>query len=111
MQSTSGWLPIKYRDFFDVPRTWWVAWGNTTLLFSCIFDHALDEYPAEYVVRELEVPPDETSSWAGIESHARRVIGTIPVDSVVFDETRRREVSAESIRDFLRSVLVDDRST
>lgn len=44
-QVTTHWLPITYRDYYDVPRMLVVRFEGQAYLFDCPFDVALDEYP------------------------------------------------------------------
>lgn len=92
-------LSIQYRDFYDVPRIFLVNHRGTIYLFDCPFDEGLDEYPDIYKVFVL--PPDSCSdlsgSWDDLASHATAYLGDIPVKSVQFDSTRRREIDADVI--------------
>lgn len=89
------WLPIRYRDFHDVPRAFVFEHDGTAYLFDCPFDDAADEYPPHYGIYRLDpgVVPPEDGSWADLASRGR-LIGRIGVAEVRFDETRRRAVDA-----------------
>lgn len=86
------WLPIRYRDFYDIPRAVVVEWQGGLYLFDCPFDVDADQYPAVYdVVRlpeHVRANIDEIS-WTDL---ARRghLIGSVPTTAVEFDESRRR---------------------
>jgi len=88
---------IEYRDFYDVPRVFIVSYENKTFLFDCPFSEVIDDYPPEYDVylmttlREAEL----RFSWENIKSKVIRKLGTVPVDAVKFDSTRRREIDTE----------------
>ncbi|HEX9244090.1 MAG TPA: hypothetical protein VF875_16725 [Anaeromyxobacter sp.] len=94
------WLPITYREFYDVPRVFTVAVRGEWLLFDCPFDEASDEYGTDYIVYALPVPPPSTGSWAGLAGSAHQR-GTIGVSAVTFDSTKRTCVGEESIEQFL----------
>lgn len=94
------WLPIIYRDFYDVPRAFAVAARGGWLLFDCQFDSATDEYRSDYSVYSLAAPPPAEGPWTQLAS-AGRERGRVPVSSVVFDETKRKFVSEESIASLL----------
>ncbi len=60
------WLPITYRDFYDVPRAFVVAARGDWLFFDCPFDAAADEYRSDYAVYVLPGPPPAEGSWSGV---------------------------------------------
>ena len=47
------WLPIRYRDFWDVPRLIVVETEGRVLLLDSAFDDVLDEFSPEYTVYDL----------------------------------------------------------
>lgn len=88
-------LAIRYRDFWDVPRIFVVAYDDKTYLFDCPFDDELDDFPPDYSVRELDadaVAALGEPDWSGLSARGR-LIGDIPVAEVEFDATRRSSVS------------------
>ena len=92
---TVTWLPIRYRDFCDVPRAVVVEFRGHTYLLDCLFDHDRDDYEPEYTVYRL--PDDladdlETMSWTDLGHRGTRM-GTLEVSQVVFDQTRRAAIS------------------
>lgn len=96
------WADIEYRDFWDVPRIFFLTIGDRKLLADCPFDEAAEDYSSVYVV--FEMPPDfeiPENSWAGIASRALTKLGEIPVAEADFDETKRRSVSTAAFRRFL----------
>ncbi len=96
------WLPIIYRDFYDVPRAFAATARGGWLLFDCMFDVAADEYESEYSVYALPGPPPAEGSWSQLASLGK-ARGRIAVSSVTFDSTRRKFVSEESIESLLGS--------
>ena len=85
-----NWLPIiEYRDFWDVPRIFFVRKNGVLLLFDCEFNDQKEDYSDEYKVYIMpELPAGE--SWKGIFERATEYLGNVPVDKVNFDETRRK---------------------
>ena len=47
---TTTWLPIRYRDFYDLPRAVVVEFRDEMYLFDCLFDREIDEYESTYTV-------------------------------------------------------------
>ncbi|HYR12146.1 MAG TPA: hypothetical protein VEQ60_30450 [Longimicrobium sp.] len=94
--STETWIPIRYRDFYDIPRAFVIQRGAETLLFDCPFDDELDDYPEHYTVIRLEPGAAATldqSSWHGLAGRGL-LLGTVPTRQVRFDPTRRTAVDA-----------------
>ena len=85
-----AWLPIKYFEFYDVPRLFWVEWCGSIVIFDCPFSDKLDEYCSCYSIYRVwdgklfENQPD----WALLLG-TEKPCTTIPVSSVVFDGSRR----------------------
>lgn len=99
---TDVWLPIRCRDFYDIPRAVVVEREGELLLLDCIFDSELDGYEENYTVYKL--PPDlrediDRISWTDLGHRGRRV-GSVSTDAVEFDPTKRRAINAR-IFDFL----------
>jgi hypothetical protein len=44
------WAPIRYRDFYDLPRIFITSYNGQDYLFDCPFDDELDDYPDSYRV-------------------------------------------------------------
>ena len=87
------WVPIRYRDFYDLPRIFLAEHQGRTLLFDCPFDDVRDDYRDHYRVYELAsgVAVPEEGSWHGL-ARAGRFLGEVPVAAVAFDPTRRAAV-------------------
>ena len=99
-------LAIQYRDFYDVPRIFIVNHRGTLYLFDCPFDQDLDEYPNIYRVFVLpaESCSDLSGSWDDLASRATAYLGEVPVKSVQFDSTRRREIEIDVIAELERKL-------
>jgi hypothetical protein len=94
--STKGWVPIHYREVWDVPRIFVVRYGNRFLLFDCPFDEAIEDYPDSYHVYLM--PPlteqDLTGSWGHLAERAIEHLADVPISHVQFDPTKRQSVDA-----------------
>ena len=92
---------IVYRDFYDVPRVFFVTHRDRGFLFDCSFSESVDDYSSEYDVYVMPCLQDEdlAGSWENIRSRAIRQIGTVPITAVKFDDTRRKEVDTELLDD------------
>jgi hypothetical protein len=93
-----GWIPIRYRDFYDVPRSFALEWQERCLFFDCPFDESADEYGANYFVYRVDGSPAAASDrwpWPTPRRDGQAQIATVPVSAVVFDPTRRRAIRSE----------------
>jgi hypothetical protein len=91
------WLPIRYRDFYDVPHLILVEHDGALYLFDGQFDQDLDDYPDKYGVYRLPDdlrPTVDTMSWVDLAHHGEPV-GTVPLAAVRFDATRRAAIDSE----------------
>ena len=90
----SEWTSIIYRGFWDVPRVFLTHFRQQLLLFECLFDPALDDYPDTFQVylmpetAEADLPTD----WTTLSVRALQRLGEIPVDRVRFDPTQRKQI-------------------
>lgn len=93
-----SWLPIRYRDFHDIPRAFVVEHHGQILFFDCPFDDAGDNYPDFYTVLRLDrvTLANLEESWENLASLGSK-IGKIPTGQVRFDSTRRAAVDAASL--------------
>ena len=86
--------PIRYRDFWDVPRIFFVEEAGRLYLFDCQFDEVTEDYPDVYQV--FLMPPlseaDYAGSWAPLYQRATAKVGEVPVAAVRFDPTRRQAI-------------------
>jgi hypothetical protein len=90
---------IKYRDFYDVPRVFFVRYDDRLLLFESTFEDELDDYSTEYdvyLVPELS-DSEMNRSWERISRFAARKLGRIPVNAIAFDPTRREYIDDEKL--------------
>lgn len=97
-----AWVPIQYREFYDVPRAFIVKRGGVLFFFDSGFGDNSDEYAPQFRVYRLgtHVPEDlGTSSWHGLKSSGT-FVGEVAVSSVRFDPTLRETVD-DSVFDLL----------
>ena len=98
-----SWLPIKYRDFYDVPRVFVVESGDRYYLFDSVFDSEADEYSTDYAVYRLSANTgsriDEIRDWRSLSSEGTP-IGAVSVASVIFDNTKRQFVDVGILERF-----------
>jgi hypothetical protein len=87
----ADWLPIRYADFYDVPRLFAVE-HDPVFVFDCPFDDDGDEYRDTY--RVLRVPSLPLSGELDFAASSGEQVGEVPVVDVEFDETRRRAIRA-----------------
>jgi hypothetical protein len=85
-------IPFRYSGFWDVPRHILLKHRDTWLFLYCAFDEDLDDYSETYAVYRL--PPSietrlEKESWGFVYEMTNDYIGTIKVQDVRFDDTRR----------------------
>ena len=90
-----GWIPILYRDFYDVPRAFIAEHPGTAYFFDCPFDEALDDYPSWYKVYRLGPAsnPATEASWGGLSAKGQ-YLRDVPVAQITFDQTRRASISS-----------------
>jgi hypothetical protein len=90
------WIPIHYRDFWTVPRIFWLIFRDRTFLFDCPFDERVEDFPDHYEVYEMPslTEEDVKGSWVNLHQRALANYGTVPLKAVRFDETRRQAIDA-----------------
>jgi len=89
-----NWAPIRYREFWDIPRIFVVRYQGKMFLFDCAFDETAEDFPDYYRVYHLpELGEDEmTGSWDKLHQRATQYVGDVLVGSVQFDRSKRREI-------------------
>ncbi len=91
------WLPIEYREFHDIPRTFVVNDGTGSYFFDCSFSDELDEYPDEFIVYKLHEKVSHSGStfpWNELHKYGKRV-GSIRIESVIFDKSKRKSIRSD----------------
>ena len=88
---------FTYVEFYDVPRTLALTHRGKFYLLQSAFDDTRDDYHEEYSVYLL---PDFTKAqidkgdWRFLGKMHLKPIGSIPIQSISFDRTKRRELDA-----------------
>lgn len=97
--SPQEWIPILYRDFWDLPRAVVFSHGDRTIYLLCRQDDEEGDYLDHYDVYVIRGRPADlvSGSWIGLESTGTYV-GRLPIDELRLDPTRRRAVHVESVR-------------
>jgi hypothetical protein len=93
--SEPAWLPIQYRDFYDIPRLIVVERGGQLYLFDCPFDDESDEYSDHFTVYRLPSSARgrlDDPSWLDL-AQLGEVVGRVTTDGTEFDPSRRRFLS------------------
>src|SRR5262245_12330950 len=86
--------PIRYRDFWDVPRLFAVEHRGSLYIFDCPFDEKLDEYRESYTIYRVlgaTFAGTRSMAWAQLISSGQQV-GKCAVSDVRFDPTRRKSI-------------------
>jgi hypothetical protein len=95
--------PFEYGGFYDVPRCISVRYSGVHFLLQSWFDEVTDEYPSVYLVYKVsalaEPLPPCSPEFLKI---GMTCIGEIPIEQIVFDPTRRKEIDALILDQFLR---------
>jgi hypothetical protein len=92
--TSMAWIPIQYRDFYDIPRAFIVEHQGALFFFDGSFDEKADEYREQFRVFRLGPESSkivQSDSWVGLEKTGT-LIAEVPVSSVKFDATRRAAV-------------------
>ena len=97
------WEPIRYRDFYDLPRIFVTSYNGKDYLFDCPFDDQFDDYPYSYRVYQLPTLPEEElqGSWEPLPELAESFLGMIPVAEIQFDPTKRKSINTRIFGDLL----------
>ncbi|MFL6211990.1 MAG: hypothetical protein ACJ74W_24295 [Pyrinomonadaceae bacterium] len=101
---------ITYSGFYDAPLAFVVWHKEKQILFWRVFDETLDDFPESYKVFLLPNISDEEldKSWAQVEKLATHFLGEIPVKSVQFDSSMRKEIGTEVIDSLIESGWNED---
>jgi hypothetical protein len=109
-------LPIYYSGFWDVPLAFLTIYNKSLFLFwRGYFDEELDEYPPNYdvyLVKNISLddaiepcePPFKFVKFKDISLLLNNeIIGAVPVNEVMFDETKRKMVNKIVFNQLLKS--------
>jgi hypothetical protein len=96
--------PFRYGWFWDVPRCVTFHYKGRRFLLQSFFDEDLDEYPTDYSVYVIPEAADDSAPACSPEFLSKTpasYIGRIPIDQMTFDSTRRRELDASILDQFV----------
>lgn len=87
-------VPIRYREFWDVPRFFLVPYQGKWFLFDCPFNEAAEDFPDSYRVYTIPEPSEEelAGSWDKLHEKAIEYSGVVPIATVRLDPSKRREI-------------------
>ena len=97
-------LPIRYRDFYDIPRAVVLEYEGDVYFLDCPFDCAIDDYGEGFSVYRLSssvLPNLENIDWSSLSKEGE-YLGTVPINRVEFDNTKRRHIDSGVIEELLR---------
>jgi hypothetical protein len=97
-------VAFEYRDFWEVPRLIVCTVEGIVLLLDSEFDESLAEYASRYKVYAMppEMDLDAPSSSEELPASLPEYLGSIPVSSIEFDPSLRKEMEAEPLLELLR---------
>ena len=101
--SREEWLPIRYRDFYDIPRAIVVRYRGTLYFFDCPFDEDLDEYPPAFAVYRL---PSSAArqvthpSWERL-AESGEFLTRVDASKLELDPTKRKSLRARVLEEIL----------
>ncbi len=92
--NNGDWAPIRYRDFWDVPRIFLATYGGQCYLFDCPFDEDVEDFPEIYHVYTMPFMAEEelAGSWADLPDKALTRLGDVPIASVRFDPSKQKSI-------------------
>lgn len=103
------WCPIRYRDFYDIPRAVVLEFEGVFYFFSSPFGESEGEYSDYFDVYELSAEATanlDSSDWSSIEKYGK-YSGRVSIDELCFDDTKRKSVELRSLRRALESLKMD----
>jgi len=96
--------PFIYGGFCDVPRCISLRYRGRRFLLQSAFDEGLDEYPSEYSIYIVPESADDSRPVCSPEflgNTRMACIGSIPIDQVTFDMSKRKELDATILDSFI----------
>jgi|SRR5580692_4920278 hypothetical protein len=97
-------VPFQYGDFYDVPRVIVLKYKGHLVMLGSYFDENTDEYDDRYTIYLLPPSVEEqiSDSWDLLfEDVGAKMIGRVPVTSVVFDSSKRKALNPEFLEEYL----------
>jgi len=95
-------VPFNYGDFYDVPRLILLKYKGQVIMLGSYFDEKKDEYEDSYSIYLLPSSIEEEISKSLYEGDVEaKLIGSVPIRSVIFDGTKRRALNPEFLDKYL----------
>lgn len=98
-------VPIRYREFYDVPRAIVVEFDKQLYFLDCKFDNDADDYSQYYDVFNLvgvELADLDDLDWSTLPERGDK-IGQMAVANVRFDESRRKYIDGSELKQVIDS--------
>jgi hypothetical protein len=103
-------VPFRYAYSYDIPRNIVLNYEGWTFFLHSAFDDELEDYPHTYysvyrLPRSLEISLRQ-ESWLFVDSEGVleerpfTLVGKIEIESVIFDDTRSKELDASVLDPF-----------
>lgn len=95
-------VPFKYGNFYDVPRLIVLKYKGHAIMLGSYFNENKDEYEDSYSIYLLPSSIKEEISKSLYEGNVNaKLIGNVPIKSVVFDTTKRNALNPEFLDEYL----------
>jgi hypothetical protein len=101
--SDTNWVPINYREVWDVPRIFFVAYRGELFLFDCPFDEETEDYPDLYHVYLMPSLSEQelAGSWGRVAEKALEHLADVPIGHVQFDPSMRQSMNASLLEELI----------
>ncbi len=88
-----------YRDFWDFPRMFLARQNGDLFLFNCEFDEETEDFRDDFKVYLMPAISDAelADAWTRLPEKAIQFCGSVPTESVNFDQTRRSQVDLSAL--------------
>ena len=97
-------VPFKYGFFHDVPRMIVLKYKQHLIMLESYFDEDKDDYHDSYSIQLLPSALEDkiSESWKILFTEVgAKVLGTVPVSSVIFGSTKRKTLNPEFLEKYL----------
>ena len=100
---SKNWTPMRYREFWDVPRIFLVPYQGIWFLFECPLDEAVEDFRDSYRLYVIPQGSEEelAGSWDRLHEKATQYSGEVAVAQVHFDSSKRREIETKILDDLM----------
>jgi hypothetical protein len=97
-------VAFEYRDFWEVPRLIVCTVGAIEILLDSEFDETTNEYASHYKVYAMppELDPNTPDASEELLSAEAEYLGSIPVDAIEFDPSKKIEMDAAPLLGLLQ---------